>query len=122
MKNLKLIACLLSIVLFPLLVTGCESRNDSFQYLTVEDFQKVTIGMTPDQVKEILGGRSPEAAATMEGVPVGWGWVIWNEEDHSPGVGGNKHFKALFKDGKVSEVEFSSGDVIDFTFEPRDGS
>ena len=120
MKNLKLIACLLSIVLFPLLVTGCESRNDSFQYLTVEDFQKVTIGMTPDQVKEILG--EPEARATKEDVLVGWGWYIWNEEDHSPGVGGNKHFKALFKDGKVSEVEFSSGDVINFTFEPRDGS
>ena len=63
----------------------------------------------------------PEAKATKNGVLAGWGWYIWDEGTPFDEIF-QHHFKAVFRDGKVSEVEFSSGNIIHFTFDPQDGS
>ena len=104
MSTLKIIMCVLSFVLFPLLVAGCDSKDEPVTVTLFADApskgkcQQVTIGMTTDQAKALLG--EPGATYTSNGVFKSWGWCI---ESCDSGLG---MFKASFEDGKVSEVEF----------------
>lgn len=122
---MKIGSGILPCILIPVLVACCDSKDEITSTTTqasvrsAEDCQQIAIGMTLGQVKAILG--EPQVRATKNGVPAGWGWYILDEETTFDEIF-HHHFKAVFKDGKVSEVEFSSGNTIHFTFDPQDGS
>lgn len=79
-----------------LLVAGCSK-------VTKENYDKVKVGMTKDQVIEILGKPADKSEAEIAGLELGkletWSW-------NSSGYGG-KFIMISFQKGRVSDRHWS---------------
>lgn len=81
----------LAAALFAALVTGCAGTSFSF-----DDARRVQVGMTEDEVREIMG--RPYMVRTKGDKDV-WVW------SHANGLtGGSQVISFIFKDGKVESV------------------